>query len=332
MTRFKDAASKHQADFRCSSSTISPNGRSPRDEIGIKRGWLLAHDYEEENLYPGIRNDEAIEFFREREMAWWQDRANGDKTKGQAPTRQMKSSQIACVNFLLPLRSIPGALKAVAHAIDNDVEDVLPIHHEGRESPVELEWIGLDTSLEGVKTRGALSTSTDAFMVASTKSGTRRAYLIEWKYVEEYRAGNYKGEGKEGKTRLDRYTNLYYSGTSSFNGTAPIKDLFYDPFYQIMRFRLLADRMVANCELGVSDAKVIVVVPQGNIAYREKITSRPLAADFPDKKTVEAVVKATLKDPDGFKTVDYFTLIDAVEEECGAVAADWVAYHRERYG
>ena len=331
MARFQKAAEECQAKFRSNSPTISDRGRSPTDPKGLERGWLLAHGYEEENLYPGLRGaDGALKFFSERGIAWWQDNANGDITRGKAPTRQMKSSQVACVNFLLPLAKIPGALRAVLRAIDNDVEDVVLI--PDLESPVELEWIGLDTSLEGVKTRGALSTSTDAFMVASTKSGTRRAYLIEWKYVEEYHANDYKGEGKEGKTRLDRYTDLYYSGTSSFNDTAPVKDLFYDPFYQLMRFRLLADRMVAKRELGVTDAKVIVVVPQGNIAYRERITSRPLAQKFPELKTVEAVVKATLKNPDGFKTVDYSTLIGSVERECGAAATDWVSYHRERYG
>ena len=241
----------------------------------------------------------------------------------------MASSQVACVNFLLPLSEIPGALRAVLRAIDNDVEDVVLIPH--LESPVELEWIGLDTSLEGVKTRGALSTSTDAFMVASTKSGTRRAYLIEWKYVEEYNR-HFLGEGSRGRTRLDRYTDLYYSNNSSFNGTSPINDLLYEPFYQIMRFRLLADRMVENRELDVKDARVVAVVPQSNTAYRERITSRPLAQKFPELKTVEAVVKATLKNPDGFKTVDYSTLIGSVERECGAAATDWVSYHRERYG
>ena len=328
MARFQKAAEECQAKFRSNSPTISDRGRSPTDPKGLERGWLLAHGYEEENLYPGLRGaDGALKFFSERGIAWWQDNANGDITRGMAPTRQMKSSQVACVNFLLPLAKIPGALRAVLCAIDNDVEDVLPIHHEGRESLVELEWIGLDTSLEGVKTRGALSTSTDAFMVTSTKSGTRRAYLIEWKYVEEYEYSH-----KDGETRQRRYTPFYTRDTSSFKDTIQMEDLMYDPFDQIMRFRLLADRIVANSELGVSDAKVIVAVPQGNIAYREKITSRPLAQKFPDLKTVEAVVKATLKDPDGFKTVDYFTLIDAVEEECGAAVTDWVAYHRERYG
>ena len=51
---------------------------------------------------------------------------------------------------------------------------------------MEFEWIGLDDSLEGTRTRGANATSIDAFLVAETDSGRRRAYLIEWKYLEQY--------------------------------------------------------------------------------------------------------------------------------------------------
>ena len=242
----------------------------------------------------------------------------------------MASSQVACVNFLLPLVEIPGALTAVAHAIDEDVEDAVLIHHEGRPSPVEFEWIGLKDSLEGTITRGANSTSSDAYIVASTKRGPC-AYLIEWKYVEEYRVGDYLGEGNPGRTRLGRYTDLYYANTSSFSGIVPIENLLYEPFYQIMRLRLLADRMIKEQELDVTDAKVVVVVPQENSAYRERITSPPLAEYFPQLESVEAVVKATLKQPNGFQAIDYSTLVDAVGRECGSEAADWVAYARERY-
>lgn len=40
-------------------------------------------------------------------------------------------------------------------------------------------------------------------------------------------------------------------------------------------------------KLDVSEAKVVVVVPEGNTAYREDITSPPLKKRFPDLKTVD---------------------------------------------
>ena len=114
-----------------------------------------------------------------------------------------------------------------------------------------------------------------------------------------------------------------------------MKDLFYDPIDQMMRSRLLADRMMANEELNVSDARVIVVAPIENEAYR--ITPRRLAKTerFPDLNTVSEVFSATLKDPDrAFATVSPTLLLDAVERECGGdeKVSDWSKYMRERYG
>ena len=53
-----------------------------------------------------------------------------------------------------------------------------------------------------------------------------------------------------------------------------------------MRQRLLADRMVQERELGIDEAKVVVVVPEQNWAYRtvsdgNATTSPSLAQRFP---------------------------------------------------
>ena len=182
---------------------------APSDAIGQRHDYLLALGCEEENLYPSPRGEHgACRYFAERGIKWWQAHVSGDASGGKRPTRNMASSQIACANFLLPLIDIPGALTAVLQAIDNDVTGVVDIEHQGTSSPVELEWIGLDHALEGpsVKSRGANSTSVDAFMVAETPSG-RRAYLMEWKYVEEYRTED-KGQGRQGETRRRRCAHL----------------------------------------------------------------------------------------------------------------------------
>ena len=249
----------------------------------------------------------------------------------------MVSSQVVCVNFLLSLSQIQGALAAAVRAIDDDVRDIVPIYHQGNTTLVEFEWIGLNGPLEEGEppTRGEYVTSVDAFMIAET-SGDRRAYLIEWKYTEKGGDGDYKGEGRKGEVRWPRYAPLYSSNCSSFgtvNGAVPMNELLYEPFYQIMRNRLLADRVVANGELGVSDAKVVVVVPEENSAYRESITSPPLAERFPDLKTVDEVMRATLKNPDAtFKMVTPTELLEAVVNECGDAVSDWAGYMRERYG
>ena len=251
----------------------------------------------------------------------------------------MASSQVACVNFLLPLYAIPGALRSVVRAIDDDVEDIVAISHEERVSQVEFEWIGLGRSLEGKTTRGANTTNVDAFVIAKTAAG-QRAYVIEWKYTEESLTTRpkYLGKGYRKEQQLKGYADLYYADSSSFATSIPMNELLYNAFDQIMRQRLLADRMVAKGELGVSDAKVVVVVPEENRAYRtaahgKKTTSPPLAKRFPNLETVDEVMQATLKDPNAsFKMVTQTELRAAVESECGDAVSDWAEYIRERYG
>ena len=79
----------------------------------------------------------------------------------------------ADVNFLLPLIEVPEALSAMLRAVDHDVTGIVPIEDRHTRSPVEFEWIGLGHALEGpaVTTRGANSTSVDAFMIARTPAG-----------------------------------------------------------------------------------------------------------------------------------------------------------------
>ena len=130
---------------------------------------------EDENLYPSLRGEAgARRFFKERGIKWHRTARSGDAVGEDGPTRNMASSQVVCVNFLLPLAGIPGALAAAIGAIDDDVKGIVDIRHEGRTSPVEFEWIGLGDSLEGGTTRGANNTSVDAFVIADTDAGRRR--------------------------------------------------------------------------------------------------------------------------------------------------------------
>ena len=87
------------------------------------------------------------------------------------------------------------------------------ISHDGHTSEVEFEWIGLGHSLEGGTTRGSQNTSIDAFLVALTTGRKRRAYLLEWKYVERYLSARpeFKGEGPRGETRRLRYAERFGS-------------------------------------------------------------------------------------------------------------------------
>ena len=334
MPGFGTRERRRQALFRNESQTVSSNGRSPTDDTGRRHGYLLGLGCEEENLFPPLRGERgASSFMRKRGIKWWSSSQSGDRSGDNIPTRNLASSQLACVNFMMPLASEPLALVAALSLIDDDIVGIASIDDPDSvtNSLVEFEWIGLDHALEGPgqRTRGANTTSIDAFVVAETKSG-RRAYLIEWKYVEEYR-GEYKGDGAEGAKRLGRY-NKAYLASPFFQDRTPITAWFYEPFYQIMRQRLLADRMVSKGELGVQEAKVVVVVPEGNRAYRERITSPTLAAKFPTARTVTDVVQAAISHPDeAFAFVSPSMLAEAVRRQCGNETAEWSEYIRGRY-
>ena len=174
--------------------------------------------------------------FSQRHIKWWKSAVSGDDSKSDGPTRNMASSQVACVNFLLPLAGIPGALLEVLRALDDDVVEVVNICHEGHTSPVEFEWIGLGQSLEGGRIRGSQNTSVDAFLVAVTSSGARRAYLLEWKYVERDLSSRpeFKGEGTKGDIVGGDRPDTAPHSPLSIRPPHPSWDFLYEPFYQIM--------------------------------------------------------------------------------------------------
>ena len=261
---FRDTEYERQAAFRRASPAISADARSPTDEPGRRYGYMLALGHEDQNLYPSLRGGSGARRFMERRgIRWWR-HSVFDRPGVSGPTRNMASSQIVCINFLLPLASMDGALVALLRAIDDDMEGLATIEDTvaGTNSPVEFEWIGLGHALEGesVTTRGAVSTSIDAFAVAETARG-RRAYLIEWKYAESYGSED-KGAGPSGEARRARYSAPYVA-SRAFAKDVPLDAWLYEPFYQIVRQRLLADRMVVRREHGVKEAKVVVVVPEG---------------------------------------------------------------------
>ncbi len=331
---FREREYRRQAEFRRTSATISSNGRAAIDKEGGQYPYMLALGCEDENLYPTLRGAYGVRrIFDERAIEWWR-HCGFEAVDENGPTRNMASSQIACVNFVLPLAGIENGLLALLAAVDDDVTGIVKIvdPRTGTTSPVEFEWIGLGHALEGQSEmkRGKFSTSVDAFLVAETRSG-RRGYLLEWKYTEAY-GGNDKGQGRKGRTRRRRYAKPY-AASSTFRRGIPLDAWLHEPFYQIMRQRLLADRMVKEQELGVSETKVVLVVPERNIDYRQSVTSPSLAARFPKATTVEEVIRAAVNVPArDFGIVSQSALAATVRAMCGASANDWSEYHAHRYG
>lgn len=337
-TRFGVTARQQQQRFR---DTLSASAQQPADGKAKRNKHLVAHGHEIENLYPSLRGPEgALAFFAERGIRWWTSPRSGDRVGDSTyagPTRNLASSQVSCVNFLLPLAAIPGALLTLVQELDADVVDVAAIvDGQGHVAPVEFEWVGWREPLEGGRiTRGANQTSIDALIVARTTTG-HRAYLIEWKYCEAYLHPEDKGQGPSGDARKGRYRHLYAAPTSSFNGALRFEDLLYEPFYQLMRMLLAGDRMLLEGvteSLRVDDMRVIVVCPRENEDYRRIVPTTPLGRSLPQGSTIRDAVRAGLEQPRRFDVVSQSELVERLRE--GPLSSElkpWLDYHALRYG
>ena len=117
---------------------------------------------------------------------------------------------------------------------------------------------------------------------------------------------------------------------------ASLDDFLFEPFYQIMRMHLLADRICAegvSPELPISEAKVIVICPAANSDYRLAVKSTPLGQRFPHLETVEEVVRATLADRDSFAVAAPEEIIEKLRGSDVATHIErWLEYHATRYG
>ena len=328
-------ARAQQARFR---ATLPPAAASPADDKGLRNKHLLTLGHEHQNLFPALQGPGgAVDYFSARGIQWWRSGRSGDAAGG-GPTRNLASSQVACVNFLLPLMSVPGALATLVRAIDPEIIELveIPDPSGAAASFVQLEWVGWSAPLEGGRiNRGALQTSADALVLGRTAAGLR-ALVFEWKYCEEYRSPQNKGEGRSGGTRRRLYAQRFSASDSSFKGDIPLDDFLIEPFYQLLRLRLLADELQRSGlapGLPVVDARVVVVCPEANTDYLSVVASTPLARRFPGRETVEEVMQATLRTPSGVTFVPSERLVrDLRASPVAPALAAWLHYQQLRYG
>lgn len=234
------------------------------------------------NLYKPIRV-EALSYFRNNNIDWW---------GGNSPTGHLLSSQIACVNHLMPLRKDAKAVLALIKGVHNQFKEVLPLPCDADESYIAFEAVSKTDHLnEDGPTRGSNCTSVDALIYAVDNNNERWIIPIEWKYTESYddcNSGDKSNEGitykvennpnrkPKGTVRLDRYSDLIEKSTQIRNvpefalgETYPLQGsiYFFEPFYQLMRQTLWAEQMLENS--AVEDIKAehylhVHIVPTAN--------------------------------------------------------------------
>ena len=235
------------------------------------------------NLWAGIRDDAKAHFYANG-ISWWKGTEDG-------PTGHLLSSQVACVNHLYPLRQRGDVATSVLKNIDPTIVESLPVG----DGFVDFEYIGSRQYLkEPAFTRGANCTSADAVMCGATSEKEVTLFLIEWKYTESYRPDNlYIPQ------RAEVYDPLISSTDGPFIADVKPQDLYYEPFYQMMRQTLLAWQFEKHKELGCTRCLNVHVIPNENKDLKETITSPGLQGS-----DIHEAWRTILKEPEKYVSID----------------------------
>ncbi len=270
------------------------------------------------NLAPAIRGDAAA-YFSRYGITWHQHANHG------------LSSQVCCLNFLMPLATRPELLaQVIGGALGVAAPAMLPVEEGPSGQPwfVGFEWTGRADYLNewpktGRATRGANATSADA-IVRFEHEGRIETLLIEWKYTEAYGAPI---PPKGDDTRVRRYADLVFAPAGPIRADLglTVADFFWEPFYQLMRQQTLAHRMQLAGEDGAQRVRVLHISPAANRDLH-KVTA-PRLRPFGDD-AFEAF-SAVLVRPQDF-------IARSAEQVFGPVLAEasddpWAEYLSERY-
>jgi Restriction Endonuclease associating with ARP len=301
---FEKRARQHASDLKQRTPTVPDEARVPAPYIrdGNPVGcypYCLPAPLSSYNLLPEVRV-EALKRFAADHIAW---QASIDGR----PTNHLLSSQVQCVNALMPMSGNPRLVVAA-------FGEVLPI---GEPLPIEdgryltFECIGAADHLGEAKPgiareRGRFCTSADAAIRYRRPGGGIEVALIEWKYTESYDG---RPLAKSRSDRLDRYRPLFEDPDGPLRtDVIPYADLFVEPFYQLMRQQLLAQAMERSGELDADTVRVLHVAPATNTELQMSLTRDSHRAAG---ATIYAAWRAMLRRADRFVTLDSARLATA---------------------
>ena len=265
-------------------------------------------------VYPPLQ-ERVVEFFRQRHIAWWSD---------HGPSRNVVSSQLACVNHLEPARLDRAlALAVTGHLVPGAVE-VVPVD----DGFLTYGWIGLENYLgergwtqDG---RGRNATALDALMIVTLPDSSRVLVGMAWKLSEAYPVGLSVATSRKGTSRIETY-RPYLDDEDSPILRGDHARLFYEPFYQLMRQTLLLSQMARHREFGASTWLHVHVVPETNRELRTRVTSPALAGE-----DMSAAWRSVLVHPDRYRLVTPSEVIGDLSP--GAPWTEWRHWLRDRYG
>jgi len=256
----------------------------------------------------------------------------------------LKSSQVACLNFLFPLRRNFDLAKSVLKSFLPGLREVMGIEFEYT-GPLEVtQWLGEPS---GGK-RGQNRTSIDAAIFWTGKSKRKHITLIEWKYTEH----NF-GECSAFETRCrsldvardrdparscllttggDQRSRHYWEHMEaagiSLSAFASVQGCpFQGPFYQLMRQFLLAAYLRQTDE---ADEVEVVSISFARNTELHKVPTQLRSLVDSEGEGIVGAWNAVLKGvpPMRHWTVEQFMArVNAVE----GIDLGWRNYLRKRY-
>jgi hypothetical protein len=296
---------------------------APTEAILGNTGYRLKAAHWQLNLAPDIRNTADAYFGPPRNIAWHTHANHG------------LSSQVCCLNFMLPLAVNPKVLaKVVENALGLAPLKMLPVEDgpDGHPYYVGFEWIGREDYLgewpaDGDAKRGSHVTSPDAFVRFEHK-GQVQGLLIEWKYTEKY-GQPLKPSGNGERIRRYKEKTFTPNGPIKADLGLKIEDFFWEPFYQMMRQQMLAWRMARVREDGAERVSVLHISPSANLPLH-KVTApalTPFGTDAFD------VFRSLLVRPENFVslTVEQVFCSTIRAEYSDSETTVWSEYLRDRY-
>lgn len=251
------------------SLTLPDDARAPGVYEKHQRAYPVCLPIEcaSHNLLPEVRGD-AIELFTELDIPW-------HDSVGGGPSNHLRDSQVQCVNALFQMVSDPKRIK-LAFGDVVDIAEVLQIE-DGRF--MTFEYIGpTDYFDEGIRhgkdvgrRRGTNCTSVDAAFLYKTSTGATELALVEWKFTESYLTALDRNPDSDA-IRIGRYAaDLAAVDGPVRNDVLPIELLLDEPFYQLMRQQLLANRLEQAGVHGADVVRVLHVLAPENTGYRDSL-------------------------------------------------------------
>ena len=310
---------------------FSPDAQSPGTYKNKTYPFCLSDDYSHENLHESFR-DEAIEYFEARNIPWH------DAPKGQEsmPSSHLCCSQTMCVNTLFPMTTDKGLLRKTFQVYFPEMKEPLPFTADeplpnGDYPYMSFEYVGEKTHFEGERKwpqRGAHCTSLDFAFFFRRYDGKKQLVLGEWKYTEEYTGNKLPPKDKINQTRWNTYKEDFKVWRADNPNVPTYEHYFVEPFYQLMRQSVLADKMQLDHEMNADIVVHLHISPKANREFTDFFTS-PIFSKY-GNTILEAWKSIAPKDK--FTSVHSESLLTVIERVAQDDKKAWAEWLLKRYG